>query len=135
MKKGLIVKFFSIVFIILLILITVSLISFGADEKTPTTIKDPDKYNPLHEKYPFKDLEEFIDTTGVIVDAIRVIGIVVSVVVLLVLGIKYMVGSASEKAEYKKSMIPYLIGVFIFFTLSQVLSIIITVMDSIEYHG
>ena len=43
---------------------------------------------------------------GNIVNIIQVVGIVIAVIVLLVIGIKYMMGSASEKAEYKKTMIP-----------------------------
>ena len=35
-----------------------------------------------------------------IVTIIQVVGIVIAVIVLLVIGIKYMMGSASEKAEY-----------------------------------
>ena len=35
--------------------------------------------------------------------------------ILMVLGIKYMMGSAEEKAEYKKTMIPYLIGAVLLF--------------------
>ena len=45
-----------------------------------------------------------------IVTIIQVVGIVIAVIVLLVIGIKYMMGSASEKAEYKKTMIPYIVG-------------------------
>ena len=44
----------------------------------------------------------------------------VSVITLVVLGIKYMVGSIEERAEYKKSMIPYLIGAFLIGTILQV---------------
>ena len=33
----------------------------------------------------------------------------------MVIGIKYMMGSAEEKAEYKKTMIPYLIGAVLLF--------------------
>ena len=44
-------------------------------------------------------------------ERLSTIGIIVAVIVLLVLGIKYMMGSASEKAEYKKTMIPYLVGI------------------------
>ena len=50
-----------------------------------------------------------------IVSIITTIGIIVAVIVLLILGIKYMMGSASEKAEYKKTMIPYLIGAVLIF--------------------
>lgn len=38
------------------------------------------------------------------------IGIGVAVIILVVIGIKYMMGSAEEKAEYKKTMIPYIVG-------------------------
>ena len=34
-----------------------------------------------------------------IIGTIQVLGIIIAVVILLVLGIKYMVGSAEEKAE------------------------------------
>ena len=78
------------------------------------------------------EIQDLTDTAEILVSAIRTIGIVVSVVILLVLGIKYMVGSTSERAEYKKSMIPYLIGAVLFFALSQILGVIITAVESIS---
>lgn len=40
---------------------------------------------------------------------------VLAVIILIILGIKYMMGSAEEKAEYKKTLLPYAIGaVFVF---------------------
>lgn len=50
-----------------------------------------------------------------IVGAIRTVAILISVGVLMVLGIKYMMGSAEEKASYKKTMIPYLVGAILVF--------------------
>lgn len=50
-----------------------------------------------------------------VIGILQAVGIVLSVVILVVLGIKYMMGSAEEKADYKKTMIPYIVGaVFIF---------------------
>ena len=60
-----------------------------------------------------------------IVDVVTTIGIIVAVIVLLVLGIKYMMGSASEKAEYKKTMIPYLIGAVLIFGASAIAKAVI----------
>lgn len=52
------------------------------------------------------------DTVGkVILGGIQGIGMGVSTITLVVIGIKYMFGSVEEKAEYKSSMIPYIIGV------------------------
>ncbi len=40
---------------------------------------------------------------------------VLAVIILIILGVKYMMGSAEEKAEYKKTLLPYVIGaVFVF---------------------
>ena len=50
-----------------------------------------------------------------IVGILQVVGIVLSVVVIIVLGIKYMLGSAEEKSEYKKSMLPYIVGAALIF--------------------
>ena len=65
------------------------------------------------------DTNDF-DTIGQkIIGAIQAIGSLVSVGILVVLGIKYMMGSAEEKAEYKKTMIPYLIGAVMVFMASK----------------
>lgn len=50
-----------------------------------------------------------------IIGVLQTVGIVLSVVILVVLGLKYMMGSAEEKADYKKTMIPYLVGAFCIF--------------------
>ena len=77
------------------------------------------------------------DTTGIntvganIVSIVTTIGIIVAVVVLLVLGIKYMMGSAAEKAEYKKTMIPYLIGAVLIFGASAIAKAVIAMTSTI----
>ena len=59
-----------------------------------------------------------------IVGIIQVIGIVIAVVVIMVVGIKYMMGSVEEKAEYKKTMIPYVVGCIMVFGISNIVKII-----------
>ena len=53
-----------------------------------------------------------------IVGIFQVVGVVLAVVIIIVLGIKYMLGSAEEKSEYKKSMLPYVIGAALIFLCS-----------------
>lgn len=55
---------------------------------------------------------------------IQVVGMVLSVIILILIGFKYMLGSIEEKAEYKKTLIPYIIGAFILFTGSTIPNII-----------
>lgn len=62
-----------------------------------------------------------------IVSIISVVAMVIAVIVLLILGIKYMIGSASEKAEFKKSMIPYLVGAIIIFGAGAIAQVIVQV--------
>jgi len=64
---------------------------------------------------------------GQIADIITTIGIVVAVIVILILGIKYMMGSASEKAEYKKTMIPYVVGAVLILGGSAIVKIIFSI--------
>jgi len=59
-----------------------------------------------------------------VLSTIRVIGMILSVGVLMILGIKYMLGSSEEKAEYKKTMIPYVIGAVLIFAGTFIVSAI-----------
>ena len=59
-----------------------------------------------------------------IVKILQTVGVVLSVIILIVLGIKYMMGSAEEKAEYKKSMMPYVIGAALIFAASALAQVI-----------
>ncbi len=67
-----------------------------------------------------------------ILGAVQVVGSIVSVVVLSVIGIKYIVGSVEEKAEYKKTMIPYMIGAILVFATSNLIKILYNFGQSIN---
>jgi len=53
---------------------------------------------------------EFTEIGGGAVGVLQYVGITFAVVILALLGIKYMFGSIEKKAEYKKSMMPYVVG-------------------------
>jgi len=57
---------------------------------------------------------------GQILGIVQVVGTIAAVIILVIIGIKYMMGSAQEKAEYKKTMIPYIIGAIIIFAASNI---------------
>ncbi len=63
---------------------------------------------------------------------IQVIGSVISVIALAVIGIKYMIGSVEEKAEYKKTMLPYIIGAVLVFATSNLVSILYNIGNDIN---
>ena len=67
---------------------------------------------------------ELNDIVGTILGFVQVIGSAIAVIMIVVLGIKYMVGSAEEKAEYKKTMIPYLVGAICIFAASTIANVV-----------
>lgn len=78
------------------------------------------------------NVDDFKDLGGKILGVAQTVGVLVSVVILLVLGIKYMMGSAEEKADYKKSMIPYVIGAIIIFAAPTIANIIYELASSLN---
>ena len=111
MKKNTKYKIFIFAIVIIILVLSNQVISFGfsvSDIDGDTTTVDTQKIT---------------NTTNNIVK----VGAIVSVIVLMILGIKYMIGSVEEKAEYKKTMMPYIIGTTILFAASTIVSIIYNV--------
>lgn len=77
------------------------------------------------------DSDKIATLGGNIVNILTTVGIVIAVIVLLILGIKYMMGSASEKAEYKKTMIPYLVGAVLVFGASAIAKAVVSMSNTI----
>ena len=77
----------------------------------------------------FKSVKSSDDFNGVgetIIGALKGIGTIVAVAILIVIGIKYMMGSAEEKKKNKKVMIPYLIGAVLIFAAPYIAGAIYT---------
>lgn len=127
MKNKALLKTLKIITILAIIIFLFTPICLAGG--TPTTI-DPNEWKP--DDLEMQDYDEVVDVAVVIIAVIRYVGVAVSIIVLLIIGIKYMTGTVQEKAEYKKTMIPYLIGVFIFFALSQILPLIIGLIADFE---
>ena len=61
---------------------------------------------------------------------IQVAGVVIAVIILMVLGIKYMIGSVEEKAEYKKTAITYFLGATLVFGVTTIPNILYKIAQS-----
>lgn len=64
-----------------------------------------------------------------IITTVSTIGSITSVIVLVILGIKYMLGSVEEKASYKSSLLPYVIGASLVFAASFTAGVIYTILN------
>lgn len=70
------------------------------------------------------NLDDINNAGNAIITVCTTVGSIVSVLVLIALGIKYMLGSVEEKATYKKTLLPYFIGAILVFAGSTIVSII-----------
>ena len=53
------------------------------------------------------------------------VGMILAVVMMAIMGIKYMMESSEGKAEYKKNMMPYLVGAICVFGASTIAKIVV----------
>ena len=72
-----------------------------------------------------------LDIGNTVVGFLRTVGSIVSVAVLAILGLKYMMGSVEDKAEYKQTMKPYLIGAVLVFGITNILAIVVNIATSL----
>ena len=114
--------------IIVMLLIVLMLVANVLPVLAASSAADPSKYTGEGSS---ADTTK-IDSLGQdIVKIVSTIGSVISVIVLIVLGIKYMMGSAEEKAEYKKTLLPYIIGAALVFAASTIASVVFNFANSI----
>lgn len=92
-------------------------------------LENIDQYKP--DDIDSKSSKMVEDVTSQILTSVTNIGIVVAVIILAILGIKYMIGSVEEKAEYKKDLIPYLIGALILFGITSFVKILMAFGEQI----
>lgn len=65
-----------------------------------------------------------------IYNILLVVGIVIAVIVGLMLGIKFIMGSIEEKAEVKNMVVPYIIGCVVLFGAFTIWQIIVELLQS-----
>jgi len=104
--------------ILITLLIATCLISFS----NVYAIDDPNVYKPTD---PAKtDYDTTFKKAGVILGTVRSLGAVVSVLGIAVLGIRYMFGSLEQKANYKETMVPFVIGIAITVGIVTIITIV-----------
>lgn len=93
------------------------------------------------EELPLGDLNEYVrepttspdkfhEKVNNFITVIQVVGSIASVVALIIIGIRYMYSSVEEKAEYKKTMLGYIIGCALVFSIVNILGVIYDVATS-----
>ena len=116
-------SYLMILILMILSLLVITIIpSYSMAATSYDPIEHPENYKPGTASDA--DVTKLTNKAKPIVDTISVIGIIISVITLSIIGVKYMIGSVQEKAEYKKTMLSYVIGVIFIVGIITILQII-----------
>ena len=103
--------------ILTVLLIAILMITFAtsvfAAEIDPSTLKPT-----------YGDSTGLTEKASKIMGLIRNVSIIASVIIIMILGVKYMLGSVEEKADYKKSFMPLIIGIILVVSATTIASFI-----------
>ena len=81
---------------------------------------EPDSFQPAE----LSESETTITKFNQVIGAFQAVGSIASVLAIVVTGIRYMVASVEEKAEYKNTFIYYIVGAVLVFAISNVSALI-----------
>lgn len=73
----------------------------------------------------------FEEKARTLIGIVQIFGSLCAIICLIILGVKYMTGSIEEKAQYKKTLMPYFIGAMMVFGISNFLVVIYNVAIAI----
>lgn len=107
--------------ILTVLLLAVMLVSFTSNVVFAENVGGLDFGDP---KQTLDSNSTLMQKVANIMGMIRNIAIIASVIVIMVLGIKYIMGSVEEKAEYKKSFMPLIIGIILVVSATAIASFI-----------
>lgn len=74
------------------------------------------------------DTGSLMPTFAKVVKFLRNISILATVIMIIVIGLKYITGSAEQKADYMKSFIPLLVGAILVVGATSIASFIFSIM-------
>lgn len=115
------VKILPIIMTVLMVLTAISPVFAGAEALLGSVQPSPENSSAT----------TFWEVGNNVLGIIQIVGTLIAVGVLMVIGIKYMMGSAEEKAEYKKTMLPYIIGAVVLFAAVNIAKAVVSVAGSI----
>jgi len=105
MKKSL--KIVSVLMMaVMMIMVATPVFASGKTVDPSTTLGSVSATTPT-------DTSNILSLVNKILGFLQWAAIIGGVLIITILGIKYMMGSLEEKAEYKKSMIPLIVGIIV----------------------
>lgn len=107
--------------IIFFIIIFIFVLTFHNTISLASEKLDTSRYNTTLQ---YEDATYIFEKGGTVLTLLRNIAAIISVLTLTIIGVRYMVGSVEQKAEYKQTMVPVVIGCVFIASLSAILTLI-----------
>lgn len=100
----------------------------GSGTSAQNPVRDPDAYKPSEDMGNTSEIQKVGIT---LLKAVRTLGIIFAVIALMIYGVRYMFGSLEEKAEYKETMIPWVVGSLLLVIGTTIIQYIYTIASQI----
>ena len=78
------------------------------------------------------DEADLKEVSSVIYNVLLILGIIAAVIVGLIIGIKMMMGSSTQKAETKELLIPYVVGCVIIFGAFGIWKLVVNMLNQAQ---
>lgn len=119
---------------ILIILMSLNTISFARTLESYSGIeiggKDIVTYAP--DDLTESDVNSAFNLGRIIITGLTTVGIILSVMMMIVLGIRYMIGSTEQRAEYKKTLLPMFLGCIFICLSATIVAVIYNMVNNIK---
>lgn len=123
--------------IILIIVIFLGIIMITSNTVIASSVSNSEILTDFYDPEPTISSGKFLTKAQNIFGYIRIVGIIAAVIAIAFMGLKYMFGSIEEKASYKKTIFPYLVGCFMIMSILSIMPLFENIIPSkkIIYYG
>lgn len=77
------------------------------------------------------DESDLVQMSDMLYNAFLIIGIIIAVIFGLVIAIKFMTGSVEEKADVKKTLVPYIAGCVVIFGAFTIWKLVVDMLSNV----
>lgn len=116
-------KSIKIISILLMALLLVSFFTSNVLAATGVLNKIEQAYNEAE-----VNMDSVMPTVGKIIKYIRNFSIIAAVIIIIILGVMYMMGSVQQKSEYQKHFIPLAVGIILVVSATSIASMLFSIM-------
>lgn len=119
----------KIVMILVVLFITFSV--FGQTVYASNIIQGADNFISAGQSSTKIDQNDIKNVSDIVYNILLALGVIISVIVGLILGIQFMTGSVEQKSKIKESLIPYIAGCVVIFGAFGIWKLVVNLLNQV----